>query len=140
MKSFWGWQMEMGGGRKNDKNIKEALSIEEKENRKKVIFDSMGKRGQERIVRIGYEKWDPFEEPKDPINLRENKSKRTTQALIREFLQNLKSENYSNDFAKGAFDMCLGVINEDDKYLGMFEFACWYKKLLEGEVDTSNDE
>lgn len=119
---------------------KENLSPEEAENRKKAVFDSMGKRGQERICRIGYDKWDPFEEPKDPINLRENKSQRTTQALIREFLQNLKSEDYSNDFARGAFDMCLGIINEDEKCLGMFEFACWYKNLLETEQKKASEE
>lgn len=119
---------------------KEKLSPEEAENRKKAVFDSMGKRGQERICRIGYDKWDPFEEPKDPINLRENKSQRTTQALIREFLQNLKSEDYSNDFARGAFDMCLGIINEDEKCLGMFEFACWYKNLLETEQKKASEE
>ena len=38
----------------------------EYEMRKKAIFDTMSKRGQERILRIGYENWNPFQEPKDP--------------------------------------------------------------------------
>ncbi len=38
----------------------------EYEIRKKAIFDTMSKRGQERILKMGYENWEPFQEPKDP--------------------------------------------------------------------------
>lgn len=124
----------------SSKPKKVGLPKEEVEKRKKAVFDSMGKKGQERIIRIGYEKWDPFEEPKDPIDIRDNKSNKTTQMLIREFLQNLKSEGYSNGFAKGAFDICLGIINQEEKYLGMFEFACWYHALLESEKKKNDGE
>ena len=93
----------------------------------------MSPRRQKYILKKGYEKWDPFEEPKDPIDLRKDKTKRTSQMLIREFLQNSSVENYSNDYAKGAFELCLGIINEDEKSLGMFDFACWYRELLKKE-------
>jgi len=29
--------------------------------------------------------------------------------------------------------MCLGVVNEDKKIRGMFEFACWHETLLKEE-------
>jgi hypothetical protein len=29
--------------------------------------------------------------------------------------------------------MCLGIINEEEKIRGMFEFACWYRNLLKQE-------
>ena len=109
------------------------LSKEEIEARKKSVFDSMGKRGQNRILKQGYEKWDPFEEPKDPIDIRENEAKATTQMLIREFLQTCETDHYGNTFAKGAFDMCLGIINKEEKYLGMFAFAEWYAEKLNSE-------
>ena len=38
----------------------------EYEVKKRAIFDGMSKRGQQRILRLGYENWDPFQEPKDP--------------------------------------------------------------------------
>ena len=103
---------------------------EEIEERKKAIFDSMGKRGQRQILKKGYDKWDPFEEPKDPIDIRKDKTKRTTQELIREFLSAVDHDDYSNTFAEGAFEMCLGIVNEEEKIRGMFEFACWYSELL----------
>ncbi len=98
--------------------------------RKKAIFDSMSPRRQKHILKKGYEKWDPFIEPKDPIDIRKDKTKRTSQMLIREFLQAKDLETYSNAYGKGAFEICLGIINEDEKYQGMFEFACWYNSLL----------
>ncbi len=101
--------------------------------KKKAIFDAMGKRGQRQILRKGYDKWDPFAEPKHPIDIRTDKSKRTSQMLIREFLGQAGHEDYSNAFAQGAFDACLGIVNRDEKVRGMFEFSLWYRDLLTKE-------
>jgi len=103
---------------------------EEVEERKKAVFDSMSARRQAHIMKKGYAQWDPFSEPKDPIDIRKDKSKRTTQMLVREFLQNRADEKYSNAYASGVLEIALGVINDDDKYKGMFDFSCWYHELL----------
>jgi hypothetical protein len=29
--------------------------------------------------------------------------------------------------------MAIGIINDDDRFVGMYEFALWHKKLLEDE-------
>ena len=105
----------------------------EKEERKKAIFDSMSPRRQKHILKKGYEKWDPFIEPKDPIDIRKDKTRRTTQMLVREFLQSKPSEDYSNAYGSGVFEICLGIINNDDRYKGMFEFSVWYHELLRQE-------
>lgn len=106
---------------------------EEIATRKKYIYDSMGKRGKRQIDRIGYEKWDPTQTPKDPIEIRTDGTKRTTQQLIREFLQQTTHENYSNTFAQGAFEMCMGIVNNEEKIRGMYEFSQWYRELLKKE-------
>ncbi len=67
----------------------DKFSPEEIEDKKKGIFEAMGKRGQRQILKKGYEEWNPFQEPKDPIDIRKDKSKRTAQMLVREFLQKL---------------------------------------------------
>jgi hypothetical protein len=107
-----------------------TLSDVELEQRKRAIFDAMGARGQRQILKRGYDKWDPFEIPKDPIDIRRDKSRRTTQMLVRDFLQSASHENYSNAFGQGVLEMALGIVNEDDRYRGMYEFACWYRNLL----------
>ena len=109
------------------------ISPEEEEKRKRAIFESMSPRRQKHILKKGYEKWNPFMEPKDPIDIRKDKTKRTTQQLVREFLQTKSSEDYSNAYGGGVFEMCLGIVNDDDKYKGMLEFSLWYQELLKRE-------
>ncbi len=107
----------------------------EAEERKRAIYDSMSPRRQKFINKVGYDKWDPFEEPKDPIDIRTDKTKRTTQQLVREFLQNCGHENYSNAYSRGVLEMALGIVNDDDRFIGMYEFAAWYQQILEKEAN-----
>ncbi|NNG02419.1 MAG: hypothetical protein HKM93_23800 [Desulfobacteraceae bacterium] len=100
--------------------------------RKRMIFDGMSVRRRKYIERIGYDNWDPFEEPKDPIDIRKDKTKRTTQMLVREFLQTREGEN-SNEYSRGVLELALGIINSEDRCLGMYEFAVWYRDLLKKE-------
>jgi hypothetical protein len=108
-------------------------SAKEEEKRKKAIFDNMSPRRQKHILKKGYEKWDPFQEPKDPIDIRKDKTRRTTQMLVREFLQTKQLIEYSNAYGQGVFEICLGIINGDERYKAMFEFSVWYNKLLKRE-------
>ena len=103
------------------------------EDRKRAVFDSMSPRRQKHILKKGYDKWDPFEEPKDPIDIRKDKTKRTTQMLVREFLQSREAEGYSNAYGRGVLEMALGIVNDDDRFLGMYEFARWHQALLKKE-------
>ena len=105
----------------------------EEEKRKRAIFESMSPRRQKQILKKDYEKWDPFMAPKDPIDIRRDKTRRTTQMLVREFLQTRSDDNYSNEYGRGVFDFCLGIVNNDERYRAMFEFAVWYHELLRKE-------
>ena len=109
------------------------FSSAEIEARKKAIFDRMAPRRQKHILKKGYDKWDPFEEPKDPIDIRKDKSNRTTQMLVREFLQSCGSDGYSNAYGRGVLEMALGIVNQDDRFIGMYEFVCWHRELLKKE-------
>jgi hypothetical protein len=109
------------------------FSPQEVEDRKKAVFDSMSSRRQKHILKKGYDKWDPFQEPKDPIDIRKDKTKRTTQMLVREFLQSRDAEGYSNAYGRGVLEMAVGIINDDDRFLGMYEFVRWHQELLKKE-------
>lgn len=109
------------------------MSSRESDDRKKAIFDAMSPRRQKHILKKGYDKWDPFQEPKDPIDIRRDKTKRTTQMLVREFLQSRSSEGYTNAYGRGVLEMALGIVNDDDRFIGMYEFARWHQKLLKRE-------
>jgi len=109
------------------------VSDREAEKRKKAIFDSMSSRRQKHILKKGYEKWDPFQEPKDPIDIRKDRTQRTSQMLVTEFLQSRGAKAFSRAYSRGVLDMAIGIINEDERFVGMFEFAVWYRELLRKE-------
>jgi len=109
------------------------FSSQEVEERKRAVFDGMSPRLQKHILKKGYDKWDPFQEPKDPIDIRKEKTKRTTQMLVREFLQSRDAEDYSNAYGRGVLEMAVGIINDDDRFLGMYEFVRWHQELLKKE-------
>ncbi|MEG1609883.1 MAG: hypothetical protein RR317_01715 [Bilophila sp.] len=100
---------------------------------KKDIYDRMNPRRRKFIDRIGYDEWDPFQKPNEPLDMRMDVSKRTTQQLIHEFLHSLGDRSVGNDFSKGALDCALGIVNKDERYLGIFEFCVWYEQLLKKE-------
>jgi len=93
----------------------------------------MSPRRQKSILKRGYDRWDPFIEPKDPIDIRRDPTKRTTQQLVREFLQSRTEETYSNAYGRGVLEIALGLVNDDNRFVAMYEFSCWYQALLEKE-------
>jgi hypothetical protein len=105
----------------------------EAERRKKAVFDSMSPRRQKHILKKGFDKWDPFQEPKDPIDIRTDKTKRTTQQLVREFLQTRSGEAQNNAYNRGVLELAIGLVNEEDRFRGMYDFALWHRDLLKRE-------
>lgn len=110
--------------------INPALLADEREAQKKVIYEKMSPRRRKFIDRIGYDRWDPFAEPKHPIEWRTDGTQRTTQQLVREYLQNHAPEKYSNAYGQGVLEICLGMVNGDDRYVAMYEFSLWYADEL----------
>lgn len=114
-------------------------AFDEKEKQKQAIFNALSPRRKKFINKIGYDKWDPFQEPKDPIDIRRDRTKRTTKQLVQEFLKTVEPENYSNAYGRGVLEIALGVVNDEDRFRGMFEFSCWYRDLLIKEDIAKSD-
>lgn len=107
---------------------------EEQEKLKKDLYDKIPARRKKFIDKIGYENWDPFPKPNDPMEIRRDVSKRTSQELFREYFQNRpQDEVQSNAYRQAVLEMAIGIIAKDEKYLGFFDFAVWYYNLLEKE-------
>ncbi len=74
---------------------------------KKAIYDSLSSRRKKFIDRIGYEKWDPFQEPNHPIEIRRDVTRRTARQLMDEFLHskgdNKQNSAYSRECTKYAW-------------------------------------
>ena len=108
----------------------------EQEASKRRMYEQLKPRGRKYVDRIGYENWDPFMKPNDPLDIRQDVTKRTTQELVREFLQTVartNGESYSNEYAQGALQAALGIVNRDVTMIGTMDFCLWYVDLLKRE-------
>ena len=113
---------------------------EEQEKLKRDLYEKISPRRRKFIDRIGYDNWDPFPEPNEPNDMRTDISKRTVQQLIQEFTRAKRMETQltgeaapSEEFMKGVMQAAAGIVNKQDKFLGTYEFAAWYHKLLKKE-------
>ncbi|MHC1729446.1 MAG: hypothetical protein AB9866_26165 [Syntrophobacteraceae bacterium] len=100
----------------------------ERELKKKAIFDTMGQRGQKRILRIGYENWDPFEEPKDPRERIFGSASLKAGTLIEEFYRSVGDKEESVALHKELFELCRGILQGEARAKTIFDFCNWYGK------------
>jgi len=101
---------------------------EEYEFRKKAIFDAMSKRGQERILRIGYENWDPFQEPKDPRERIFGSASLKAGALVQEYYKCAAGKEESVAMHKELFELCRGLIQGESRARTIVDFCAWLRK------------
>ncbi len=110
--------------------VGDVFSPEEKEMRKRAIYDQMSAKRRKRVDRIGYENWDPFIAPNDPIEIRRDRTGRTAQRLLSDFYHDTAKEEKSQAYSQGILEMAMGMVNNDERYLAMYEFSQWYREEL----------
>jgi hypothetical protein len=100
----------------------------ERERKKRAIFESMSKRGQQRILRLGYENWDPFQEPKDPREQIRGSKVLKANADVRQFLETHPQYGLGTPFYKDLVELCLGILRGESRSEVIFEFCNWYNE------------
>ena len=105
----------------------------EEEEKKRLIFEGMSPKAQERILKKGYDGWDPFMKPKEPLGYKlrqESKGEEFTldsgHELYERFFAGRKITDYSAEYVKGVLEIAEGIFREKDSYRGMYDFSCWY--------------
>ena len=88
------------------------------------------KRRQQIAHKIGYADWDPFQEPKDPLDLRGQKTEQAAAILIAEFISECGAEKRSDEYREAVREICKGLIKGEERYKGMFDFCRWYGKKV----------
>jgi len=101
---------------------------EEYEYRKKAIFDGMARRGQERVLKIGYENWDPFEKPKDPRERIFGSASIKAGALVREYYESAGGKEESVAVHRELFELCRGLLQGEGRAKTIVDFCAWLKK------------
>jgi hypothetical protein len=106
---------------------------EEEAKRKRLLYESMSVKRRRFVDRIGFDAWDPFEAPKEPLDMRMDLTERTVQELVRDFLRSVSPEMRGGEYARGATECALGLMDRREKYMGMLDFCVWYHELLQKE-------
>jgi hypothetical protein len=114
------------------------------EKRKREIFEGMSSRRQQRVLKKGYEKWDPFLAPKEPPFYRREERERGLDAaeMMRRFLQDKGMEeagrtSLSLEYVEGVREVCVGLIRDrSERTEGIFDFCVW---LFKNSGPTSRD-
>ena len=111
----------------------------DEDRKKREIFESMSPRRQQRILRKGYDKWDPFLPPKEPPFYRKEERERVQRAALRLEAFLLKKggevgreEGLPPDYVQGAREICFGLAKGEERCRGMLDFCKW---LTEIEAD-----
>jgi len=107
----------------------ENLSPEEIAARKQYMYEKMSPRRRKFVDRMGYENWDPFAAPFDPIDIRTDRSGMTSHQLTQRFIdESGKSSNQEFIDAVNEFNVML-VMNFE-KVRPVFEYCLWYAEHL----------
>lgn len=105
---------------------------EKREREKRAIFDGMSPRRRDKILKkMGYENWDPFQAPKEPIDLRDQKVEQVVSLICRRFLTEMDMDDFSSEYLRSVKDMCKGLLKGEEKYRAMYDFCSWYSKIKE---------
>lgn len=110
-----------------------APLTEEQEVYKRALYEKLSPRRRKFIDKIGYDVWDPFQAPKDPMDIRTDRTRRTAQDLLREFMKEYDGARRDKAWQDGAKECALAIIRQDERFQGVFDFCLWYARLLERE-------
>ncbi len=106
------------------------LTPEQIEERKRHMYDNMAPRRRKFVDRIGYENWDPFPMPFDPIDIRVDATGHTAQELTLKFMAE-RGKGVGPDFLPAITEFTITLVSNPERIRPLFEFCHWYREQLE---------
>ncbi|MFW5836896.1 MAG: hypothetical protein ACOCVM_02735 [Desulfovibrionaceae bacterium] len=106
------------------------LPPEEREALKRAIYDKISPRRRKFIDRMGYNEWDPFQEPFDPIDIRKDKTGYTAQDLVDEFVRT-QEHKPPPEIVQAVQEFTITLVANPERVRGVFDFCVWYNRHLD---------
>lgn len=103
------------------------------EERKRAIFEGMSEKRKAKILKLGYENWDPFLQPRDPIDLRMDETMHKAAMIVKAFFSKRSKESCGRAYDQGVWEICVGLLRDNERHRGMFDFSIWYQDFLREE-------
>jgi hypothetical protein len=105
------------------------LPPEEREALKRAIYEKISPRRRKFIDRMGYEEWDPFQQPFDPIDIRKDKTGLTAQQLSDAFLRAQETPP-APQIVQAVREFAITLVANPERVRGVYEFCVWYNEHL----------
>lgn len=103
----------------------EEISDQEIAERKQYMYEKMSKRRRKFVDRMGYENWDPFAAPFDPIDLRKDKTGYTSHELSQLFIRYCgKVEN--QEYIDQVNEFNVMMVMNFEKVRPVYDYCLWY--------------
>lgn len=112
----------------------EARTPEEVEALKRDMYAKLSKRQKKYVDRIGYDKWEPFQLPNDPLDIRKNESGYTATELVHLFLRDHPGTN--ENYRTAVNEFAIQLLAQPERCRPLFEFCRWYDGLLKSQGKT----
>jgi hypothetical protein len=100
------------------------------EQKKRAIFEGMSERGRKHVLRLGYENWDPFQEPKDPREQIRGSLAVRADALVNQFYAATPSNEEAKAFHRELIELCRGLLQGELRAKKVYEFCLYYRSTL----------
>jgi len=101
----------------------------EEEVLKKAIYDKLAPRRRKYIDRVGYDNWDPYQAPFDPIDIRTDAMGYTTHDLLNKYFKSLPAMP-DPDYMQTLSEFMVMLVMNVEKVRPILEFSDWYNALL----------
>jgi hypothetical protein len=102
---------------------------DEVEAQKRMMYDRMTTRRRRFVDRIGYENWDPFQAPFDPIDIRRDPTGHTNHELLHKYFKTLSSMP-DPDYMQTLTEFMVLLVMNIEKVRPILEFSDWYNAML----------
>ncbi len=110
--------------------MQEAMyTPEQVEEQKRMMYEGMSPRRRRFVDRIGYENWDPYQAPFDPIDIRTDRTGHTNHQLLHKYFKTL---GYipDPDYMQTLSEFMVLLVMNVEKVRPILEFSDWYNALL----------
>lgn len=108
---------------------KPMYSQDQLEEQKRMMYEGMSPRRRRFVDRIGYENWNPYQEPFDPIDIRTDALGLTTHELLNKYFRTLPATP-DPDYMQTLSEFMVMLVMNIEKVRPILEFSDWYNEQL----------
>lgn len=104
------------------------LTFKEVEEQKRAIYDKMNPRRRKFVDRMGYDNWDPFAKPFDPIDIRTDITGHTAHQLTHLFMSSMDKQK-NDEYLEAVNEFNVTLVMNFEKVRPLYDYCLWYEKM-----------